>query len=217
MFMNINLKNMKHCQQIRVRFSTLLSAFIDSSEKWLVWHHHPAVFPLYWIARLPLVEAATIRVRLKAGFLSASKGLSFQRKTESLPWREICHWSSHWQKIRWWPSCAWNETYTRARWCLPFHSLRVSQQISSYFSRRAAKIRQQLSNDADIRASEQGDNFARARGTAMAITLQHPITFDHYDICAMAKGRSLNRLKLSMLQSTCRKLELEVPPKAIRR
>ena len=60
-------------------------------------------------------------------------------------------------------------------------------------------------------------SFARARETAMAITRQHPITFDQYDICAMAKGRSLDRLKLSMLKSTCQKLELEVPPKLIRR
>ena len=51
----------------------------------------------------------------------------------------------------------------------------------------------------------------------MAITLQHPITFDQYDICAIAKGRSLDRLKLSILKSTCQKLELEMPPKLIRR
>ena len=85
---------------------------------------------------------------------------------------------------------------------MPFQSLRVSQKILSYSSRRAAKIRQQLPNDADIRASKQADSFARARETAMAITLQHPITFDQYDICAMAKGRSLDLLKLSMLKST---------------
>ena len=173
--------------------------------------------PLYWIARLPLVY----KQRLSgSGWRLCSqvhqKGLSFQRKTESLPWRKICHSSSHWQNVRWWHSCKWNKTCTRARCCLPFQSLRVSQQISSYFSRRAAKIRQQLPNDADIRASEQADNFPRARETAMAITLQHPITFHQYDICAMAKGRSLNRLKPSMLQSTCQKLELEVPHKPIR-
>ena len=106
---------------------------------------------------------------------------------------------------------------TRARWCLPFQSLRVSQQISSYFSRRAARIRQQLLNDAHIRASEQTNNFVRARETAMAIALQHPIGFDQHDICAMAKGRSLDRFKLSMLQSTCQKLGLKVPPKPLRR
>ena len=78
-------------------------------------------------------------------------------------------------------------------------------------------IRQQLPNDADIKASKQGDSFARARETAMAITLQHPITFDQYDTCAMSKGRSVDRLKLSMLKSTCQKLKLEVPPKLIRR
>ena len=91
------------------------------------------------------------------------------------------------------------------------------QQISAYFSRRAAKIRQQPPNDVDIRASEEEDNFARARETVMAITLQHPITFDQYDICDMAKNGSLERLKLSMLQSICQKLELEVPSKPIRR
>ena len=91
------------------------------------------------------------------------------------------------------------------------------QQISSYFSRRAAKIRQQPPNDANIRASEEEDNFARARETALAITLQHPITFDQCNICVMAKDGSLERLKLGMLQSLCQKLELEVPPKPIRR
>jgi len=63
------------------------------------------------------------------------------------------------------------------------------QEILSYFLSRAAKICQQLPNDANIRASE--DNFARARETVKAITLQHPITFDQYDICAMAKDGSL--------------------------
>ena len=91
------------------------------------------------------------------------------------------------------------------------------QQISAYFSRRAAKIRQQPPNDADIRAREEEDNFARARETVMAISLQHTITFDQYDICDMAKDGSLERLKLSMLQSICQKLELEVPSKPIRR
>jgi len=53
------------------------------------------------------------------------------------------------------------------------------QQTSSYFSRRAAKTRQQLPNDAyNIMASEDEDNFARARETVMTITLQHLITLD---------------------------------------
>ena len=49
----------------------------------------------------------------------------------------------------------------------------------------------------------------------MAITLEHPITYDQYDICSMAKDGSLERLKLSMLQNICQKLEFEVPPKPV--
>lgn len=56
-----------------------------------------------------------------------------------------------------------------------------------------------------------------ARETILSITLQHPITYDQYDICAMAKGGSLERLKLGMLQNICRQLELEVSPKPVRR
>ena len=33
----------------------------------------------------------------------------------------------------------------------------------------------------------------------------------------MAKGGSLERLKLGMLQNICQQLELEVPPKPVRR
>ena len=100
-----------------------------------------------------------------------------------------------------------------ASWCSPFQSLRVSHTTANLVLLLAsdAKIRQQLPNDADIRASEEEDNFARARETVKAITLQHPTTFDQYDISAMARDVSHERLKLSMLQSICRKLELEVP------
>lgn len=91
------------------------------------------------------------------------------------------------------------------------------QQISSYFSRLAAKVRQQIPDDADIQASEEEENFARARETVISITLQHPITYDQYNICAKSKDGSLEGLKLGMLQNICQKLELEVPPKPIRR
>ncbi|XP_078368927.1 uncharacterized protein LOC144652746 [Oculina patagonica] len=91
------------------------------------------------------------------------------------------------------------------------------QQVTSYFSRRSAKIRQQSPDDADIRASEEEDNFTRARESVNAIRLQHPITYNQYDICAMAKGGTLEQLKLDMLQTISQELQLEVPPKPIRR
>ena len=92
------------------------------------------------------------------------------------------------------------------------------QQISSYFSRLAAKVRQQIPDDADIQASEEEENFARARETVISgMSLQHPITYDQYDICTMTRDGLLERLKLAMLQNICKELELEVPPKPIRR
>ena len=93
----------------------------------------------------------------------------------------------------------------------------TAQQISSYFSRLAAKVRQQVPDDANIQACEEEDSFARAREAVISITLQHPITYDQYDICAMVEDGSLERLKLAMLQKICKELELEVPPKPIRR
>ena len=49
-------------------------------------------------------------------------------------------------------------------------------------------------DDAGILASEEEDNFARARATIISSTLQHPIT---YDICSMAKDGSLASKHLS--------------------
>ena len=91
------------------------------------------------------------------------------------------------------------------------------QQITSHFSRLAAKVRQQIPDDANIQACQEEENFARAREVVTSITLQHPITYDQYDICAMKKDGSLERLKLAMLQNICKELELEVPQKPIRR
>lgn len=92
------------------------------------------------------------------------------------------------------------------------------QQIASYFSRLAAKVRKQLPDDCDVQASEEEINFTLARNLALeTISLQHPIVFDQFDICTMVKNDTLKKLKLGMLQSICQNLELNVPVPAIRR
>ena len=96
------------------------------------------------------------------------------------------------------------------------------QQISSYFSRLAAKVQKQLPDDCDVQASEEEINLTMARNLALeTISLQHPIMFDHFDICTMVKNDTLKKLKLgmlqSMLQSLCQNLEMNVPVHAIRR
>jgi len=87
-----------------------------------------------------------------------------------------------------------------------------SQQISSYFSRLAAKSRQQSEDIDDIQAAEEETNFCDVReGAVLTIQLQHPIVFNQFDICKMAAEDSLKQLKLAMLQEICQSLELDVP------
>ena len=91
------------------------------------------------------------------------------------------------------------------------------QQITSYFSSLAAKVRKQLPNDCDVQASEEEINFMMARNLALeTISLQHPIVFDQFDICTMVKNDTLKKLKLDMLLSICQNLELNVPVPVIR-
>jgi hypothetical protein len=91
------------------------------------------------------------------------------------------------------------------------------QQISSYFSRRAAKLKGTPIDENDLCAYEEEINFATVRISALqTIELEHPITYDQYNICVMAADGTLKKLKLVLLQNMCKYLELDVPNKDIR-
>lgn len=91
------------------------------------------------------------------------------------------------------------------------------QQIGSYFSRSAAKFKGTPIDENDRDAYEEEINFATVRISALQnIELEHPITYDQYNICAMAANGTLKKLKLVMLQNMCKHLELDVPKKDIR-
>lgn len=49
------------------------------------------------------------------------------------------------------------------------------------------------------------------------ITIQHPIIFDQYNICAMAEEDTLKHLKVALLQVICKGLNLSIPHPPIRR
>lgn len=86
------------------------------------------------------------------------------------------------------------------------------EQISSFFSRLAAKVRQSVPDDLDVNAIEEEDNFSSARAAVMSsIHLEHPITYDSYDLCSLVKNSKLRSLKVPMLQIICQALELDVP------
>ena len=76
------------------------------------------------------------------------------------------------------------------------------QQISSYFSRRAAKLKGTPFDENDQDAYEEEINFATVKISALqSIEWEHPITYDQYNICIMAADDTLKKLKLVMLQN----------------
>ena len=93
-----------------------------------------------------------------------------------------------------------------------------AQQISSYFSRLSAKTRSQLVSEMDLRAVEEEYNFASAREAVLStLDLQHPITYDQFNICSLVRDRKLSKLKVGMLQMIVDTLNLESPVPPVRR
>lgn len=66
----------------------------------------------------------------------------------------------------------------------------TAQQVASFFSRMAAKIRQQtipedISSDPDIIAMEDEQNFSSAKEAVMTtLNVKHPVSYDQYNICS---------------------------------
>ena len=93
----------------------------------------------------------------------------------------------------------------------------TTQHITSYFTRLSATVRQQT-HKVDIAAIEDEINFSAAREHVMAtITIQHPIIFDQYNICAMAEEDTLKHLKVALIQVICKGLNLSIPYRPIHR
>ena len=95
------------------------------------------------------------------------------------------------------------------------------QQVSSFFSRLAAKLRQQQVEvtPQDILAVEEQSNFSLARANVLStLHVRHPIVVDHYDVCSLVGNKiEFKKTKVGMLQYFCQSLELEVPVPAVRR
>lgn len=92
------------------------------------------------------------------------------------------------------------------------------QQVSSYFSRLAAKGRQQLVSEQDQCAAEEEENFCTARESVLlTLDLQHPIIYDQFNVCTLVQDNKLSKLKVGMLQIICQALSLETPVPAVRK
>ena len=93
----------------------------------------------------------------------------------------------------------------------------TTSQIASYFSRLNAAARQQDMDELDVQASQEETNFTSARDAVTASQIQHPVTYDQYDLCTMAKDDTLKMLKLPMLQRVCEGLGLDIPQPPVRK
>ena len=93
----------------------------------------------------------------------------------------------------------------------------TTTQITSFFSRQSALVRQRDPDEADIRAAQEESNFSEAKETVASIQLDHPLIYDQYDLCEMALNDSLKILKLPMLQHMCEDLGLDIPSKPMRK
>ena len=72
------------------------------------------------------------------------------------------------------------------------------QQVSSYFSRLAGKLRQQQVTPQDALAAEEQRNFSLARADVIStLHIRHPIVVDQYDICSLVNEKAeFRKLKL---------------------
>ena len=63
-----------------------------------------------------------------------------------------------------------------------------------FFSRMAAKVRQQPVTDQDALAVEEQVNFCLARDSVLSsLQICHPIVVDQYDICALVRSKAVKK------------------------
>ena len=91
----------------------------------------------------------------------------------------------------------------------------TSQQITSFFSRMAAKksIQDPMNSDDDedddeLASAIAENEFDQVRQEIMnEIAIQHPILYKSYNICQMALTSKLSNFSMAMLQDMCKQKE----------
>ena len=85
----------------------------------------------------------------------------------------------------------------------------TAQQIQSYFSRMASKLRKTTTTDSDAQAFEWEQEYREMKEMIEEeVQLRHPITFDNLNICEMNSRNTLSRCSLAMLQTLCEFFDL---------
>ena len=95
----------------------------------------------------------------------------------------------------------------------------TSQQITGFFSRTAAKKSIQVPSATNLDDEDDDDDLLSAmaekeleqmrRNILDEISIQHPITYESYNICEMTAASKLSKLSIAMLQDICKYYELD--------
>lgn len=80
----------------------------------------------------------------------------------------------------------------------------TTQQIQSYFSRMASKLRHADISDSDAKAVQEEQHYEEMRQRVLdEVQLKHPITYDNLNLCDMNKRGTLRQFSIAMLQTLC--------------
>ena len=96
----------------------------------------------------------------------------------------------------------------------------TTQQIQSYFSRQAGKLRHQHAeyDSGDHEAAVEQQQYWETRAQILQeVQLQHPVTYDNFNLCAMYHANKLNQLSVSMLKCICEYFDVNNEQLTVRR
>ena len=92
----------------------------------------------------------------------------------------------------------------------------TAQQVQSFFSRRASRLRQVTTEDTE--AAEESEAYDNARTLVLKeVQLCHPIVFDSFNLCDMSRKNRLGDLNVAMLRTVCEHFDIDVKEITVRR
>ena len=89
----------------------------------------------------------------------------------------------------------------------------IPQQVQSFFSRMAAKIRNRQEEviEEDTTAAEDQAAFSSTRADILEnCQLTHPIVYDSFNLCALYACNGFKKLSVNMLRLICEYSDLDV-------
>ena len=89
----------------------------------------------------------------------------------------------------------------------------TSRQVQSYFSRKAAKLRNRQEDipEEDIAAVEDQANYSSTRANVLEnCQLTHPIVYDSFNLCNLNASNGFKKLNIGMLRLLCEYFDLDI-------